>query len=92
MGEGGGGGRELEGEVGDRGWEIGGPIPSFPDRLVGLVVKASTSRAADLRFDSRFLRGDFSRSSHNYKDWRYSGHPAWRYRVRGSGWPGVSIL
>ena len=30
-------------------------------RLVGLVVKVSTSRAADPRFDSRFLRGDFFR-------------------------------
>ena len=29
------------------------------DLLVCLVVKASASRAADLGFDSRFLRGDF---------------------------------
>ena len=34
------------------------------DRLVGLVVTASTSGAADPGFDSRFLRGDFSESSH----------------------------
>ena len=29
------------------------------DRLVGLVVKTSASRAEDTRFDSRFLCGDF---------------------------------
>ena len=32
-------------------------------RLVGLVVKASASRAAEPGFESRFLRGDFSGSS-----------------------------
>ena len=31
------------------------------DRLLGLVVKASASRAADPRFDSRLRRGDFAR-------------------------------
>ena len=33
------------------------------NRLIGLVVKASASRAEDLGFESR-LRRDFSRSSH----------------------------
>ena len=33
-------------------------------RLVGLVIKASASRAADPEFDSRFRRGDFSMSHH----------------------------
>ena len=34
------------------------------DRLVGVVVKASTSRAEDSGFDFRLRRGDFSWSSH----------------------------
>ena len=34
-------------------------IPVFEDRLVGLVVKASASRAEDPGFESR-LRRDFS--------------------------------
>ena len=41
-------------------------------RLVGLVVKASVSGAEGPEFDSRFRRGDFSRSSHT------SGYPAMR--------------
>ena len=36
-------------------------ISAIPDRLVGLVVKASASIAADQGFSSRFLRGDFFR-------------------------------
>ena len=32
------------------------------DRLVGLVVKDSDSRAEDPGFDSRFCRGDFFRN------------------------------
>ena len=66
------------------------------DRLAGLVVKASASRAEDLRSESR-LRRDFSGSSHT-SDLKI-GTPvaalsgAWRYRVgAGTGWPGVSIL
>ena len=35
------------------------------DRLVGQVVKASASKAADPGFDSRFHDGDFSGSSHS---------------------------
>ena len=39
------------------------PAPTLPDRLAGLVVKASASRAEDPGFESRFRR-DFSGSSH----------------------------
>ena len=40
------------------------PPPLFHmNRLVGLVVKASASRAEDPRFDSRLRRGDISGSS-----------------------------
>ena len=66
------------------------------DRLVGLVVKASASRAEGPRFESRLCR-DFSGSSHT-SDLNI-GTPvatlpgAWRYRVSaGTGRPGVSIL
>ena len=64
--------------------------------LVGLVVKASASRAEDPGFESR-LRRDFSGSSHT-SDLKI-GTPvaslpgAWRYRIStGTGRPGVSIL
>ena len=67
------------------------------DRLLGLVVKASASRAEDPGFDSCLRRGDFSGSS--YTSDLKIGTPlatlpgAWRYRVNnGTGWPGVSIL
>ena len=65
-------------------------------RLVGLVVKASASRAEGPGFESH-LRRDFSGSSHT-SDLNI-GTPvatlpgAWRYRVStGTGRPGVSIL
>ena len=65
-------------------------------RLVGLMVKASASRAEDPEFESR-LRRDFSGSSHT-SDLKI-GTPvdtlpgAWRCRVSaGTAWPGVSIL
>ena len=65
-------------------------------RLVGLLVKASASRAEDPGFESR-LRRDFSASSHTSDS--KIGTPvatlpgAWRYRVsNGTGRPGVSIL
>ena len=72
-------------------------LPSqLHDRLVGLVVKASASRAEDPGFESR-LRGDSSGSSHT-SDFKI-GTPvatlpdAWRYWVSDcTGWPGVSIL
>ena len=67
------------------------------DRFVGLMVKASASRAEDPEFDSRLRLGDFSGSCHT-SDLKV-GSPvatlpgAWRYRVSaGTGWPGVSIL
>ena len=68
----------------------------FLDRLGGLVVKASASRAEDPRFESR-LRRDFSGSSHTSD--LIIGTPvatlpgAWHYRVSaGTGRPSVSIL
>ena len=61
------------------------------------VVKASTSRTADLGFDSSLRRGDFSGSSHT-SDFK-TGAPiaalpgTWRYRVSaGTGLPGVNII
>ena len=71
-------------------------IRSFYDRLVGLVVKASASRAEDPGFESR-LRQDFSESSHT-SDLNISTPAAtqpdvWRYRVNdGTGRHGVSLL
>ena len=66
------------------------------DRLLGLVVKTSGSRAEDPGFESR-LRRDFFGSSHT-SDLKI-GTPvatlpgAWSYRVSaGTGRPGVSIL
>ena len=69
---------------------------SKQDRLVGLVVKASASRAEDLGFESRWQR-DFSRSSFtsdlNICTSVATLPGAWRYRVStGTGRPGVSIL
>ena len=67
-----------------------------PDRLVGLVVKASASGAEDPGFESR-LRWDFSGSSHT-SDFKIGTPVAtlsggWHYRVSaGTGQPGVSIL
>ena len=70
--------------------------PVVLDRLVGLVVKASASRAKEPVFESR-LRRDFSGSSHT-SDLKI-GTPvatlpgAWRYRVStGTGRPGVRVL
>ena len=39
-------------------------LPSFDDRLAGLVVKASVSGAEDPGFESRLLRDFFSGLSH----------------------------
>ena len=71
--------------------------PSPLNRIGGLVVKASASRAEDPRFESR-LRRDVSGSSHT-SDLKKIGTPvatlpgAWRYRISaGTGRPGVSIL
>ena len=66
------------------------------DRLVGLVVKASASRAEDPGFESRF-RWDFSASSHT-SDLKIGTlvltlPDAWRYRVNAvTGRPGASLL
>ena len=66
------------------------------DRLVGLVVKASASKAEDQGFESR-LRRDFSGSSHT-SDLKIGTPVATLpgprlYRVSaGTGRPGVSIL
>ena len=66
-------------------------------RLVGLVVRASASRAEDSGLESPLRRGDFSGSSH-YSDFEL-GIPvatlpgARRYGVSGgTGLHGVSIL
>ena len=69
---------------------------SCRDRIVGLVVKASASRAEDPGFESR-LRRDFSGSSHTSDiKIRISVNTlqgAWHYRASTrTGRPGVSIL
>ena len=68
----------------------------LPDRLVGLVVKASTSRAEDPGFKSA-CAGIFSGSSHT-SDLKIGTSVAtlpgaWHYSVSaGTGQVGVSIL
>ena len=72
------------------------PINRRQNRLVGLAVKTSTSRAEDSGFESR-LRRDFSGPSHT-SDLKIGTPVAtlpgvWHYRVSaGTGWPGISIL
>ena len=68
------------------------------DLLVGLVVKASASRAEDRGFESRLRRDFFFSVSSHTSDFKI-GTPvatlprAWHYRVSaGTGRPGVSIL
>ena len=69
---------------------------SCQNRLFGLVVKASASRAEDPGLESRLRRNFFGvESYHRLKN----GTPvatlpgAWCYMVSdGTGWPGVSIL
>ena len=67
------------------------------DRLVGLVVNASASRAEEPAGSNPTCVGIFPGLSHT-SDLKI-GTPvatlpsAWRYRVSpGTGWPGVSIL
>ena len=67
----------------------------YTDRLVGLVVKASASRAEDLGFESCLCRDFLGVVTSDLK----IGTPvatlpgAWRYRVSAeTGRPGVSIL
>ena len=71
----------------------------FPDShcLIGLVVKASTSRAEDPGFDSCLCCGDFSRSRHisgiKIGTQMATLPAAWCHRVWvGTGRPSVSIL
>ena len=71
--------------------------PSYLDRLLGLVVKASASRADSIPGSNPACAGIFPGSSHT-SDLKI-GTPvatlpgAWRYRVStGTGWLGVSIL
>ena len=72
-------------------------LPAGPDRLVGLVVKASASRAGDPGFDIRLHLGDFLGSSHT-SDLKIDTPVdallgPWRYRVSaGTDLPGVRIL
>ena len=63
-----------------------------PTDLVGLVVKASASRAEDPGFESR-LRRDFFRVDSKIGTPVATLPGAWCYRVSaGTGWPSVSIL
>ena len=49
------------------------------DRLVGLVVKASASRAEDSGFESRWRRDFFGVESYQWlRNWHSSGYPARR--------------
>ena len=72
------------------------PTPLNQDHLVGLVVKASASRAEGPGYESRLWRDVFwSSPTSDFK----IGTPvatlpgAWHYRVSaGTGRPGVSIL
>ena len=51
----------------------------FIDRLVGLVVKVSVSRAEDPWFESRLRRDVFGVESYQWlKNWHSSGYPARR--------------
>ena len=61
------------------------------DRLVGLVVKASASRAEDPEFDS-CLHREFSgvESYQRLKKLAHQWLPCYRVSA-GTGWPGVSI-
>ena len=57
------------------------------DRLIGLEVKASSSRAIDPRFQS-CLHRDFS-GSESYqwlKNWHSSGYLAWHLALQGQCW------
>ena len=57
------------------------------NRLVGLVVKVSASRAEDPGFDSHLRLGDFFRSSHTrIQNWHISGYPARCLALSGQRW------
>ena len=56
-------------------------------RLVGLVVKASASRAEGPGFESRLLRDFFGVESYQWlKNWHSSGYPARRLALYGQHW------
>ena len=57
------------------------------DRLVGLVVKASASRAEDSGFESCLRRDLLGAESYQLlKKWHSSGYPAWRLALEGQSW------
>ena len=59
------------------------------NRLVGLVVKASTSRVEDPGFESRFRRDFFGVESYQYLQyWHSSGYAARRLALQGQLWNG----
>ena len=57
------------------------------DRLVGLVVKASASRADGPGFKSCLRRNFSGVESYQWlKNWHSSGYPAWRLALQGQRW------
>ena len=73
--------------VWNKDWQQTMLIPSPINRLVGLVVKASASRAGDPGFVSH-LRQDFSgvESYQWLKNWHSSGYPARRLALYSQCW------
>ena len=68
-------------------------VTSLAYLLIGLVIKASTARSADLGFSSCFLHVDFSGSSHTMGTPEATLPGALRYRVSaGTDRPDASIL
>ena len=68
------------------------PLLLFADRHVGVVVKASSSRAEDPEFDFGFASGFFRIESYQIDTLVATLPGAWRYRITiETGWPGVSI-
>ena len=64
-------------------------LSSLPevDRLVGLMVKASASRAEGPRFESRLRRDFFGVESYQWlQNWHSSGYPARRLALWGQHW------
>ena len=63
------------------------PVSAHTDRLVGLLVKESTSRAEDPGFESRLPR-DISgvESYQRLKIWHSSGYPARRLALEAQCW------
>ena len=56
-------------------------------RLVGLVVKASSSKAEDPGFESRLRRDFFGVESYQWlQNWHSSGYPARRLVLQGQCW------